>query len=642
MEDIGDGSIGRCPDGNDSDQNADDFTFSASISPGASNVCSPPGGVCGDPATFIYDAQGAGSTSALQGNAISIEGIVVGDFQDGAAGSDGDLDGFYFQEEDIDADADPNTSNGIFVSDGQVPPVDVHIGDRVRVSGTVAELSGLTQITSLTAIQVCTAGEPLPSAGEVALPVSDVSDFEKYEGMRVSFPALVIAEYFNFDRFGEVVLAPDRLYQPTAIFDPGTTDAADLMALNALSQITLDDGRAVQNPDPARHPNGGNFDLNNLFRCGDTLEGVTGVLDYRFSSYRIQPTQGATHSATTPRPSQPADVGDTLKVASFNILNYFNGDGLGGGFPTSRGADTLDEFNRQLDKIIAALVGMDADVIGVVEIENDGYEATSAIQDLVNGLNDATAPDTYAFLDPGVSAIGTDEIAVGLLYKPSSVTLLGSSAILDSSVDPDFIDTKNRPSLAQSFTEVASGEAFTAVVNHFKSKGSACDDVGDPDTGDGSGNCNLTRTKAAQALVDWLASDPTASGDPDFLVIGDLNAYDKEDPIDVFIAAGYTDLVGAYQGEFAYSYLFDGQLGYLDYALSGSSLTDQVTGVTEWHINADEPDLIDYDTSFKLPNQQAIYAPDAYRSSDHDPVIIGLSLQTTPPEVILINGFESE
>jgi hypothetical protein len=166
--------------------------------------------------------------------------------------------------------------------------------------------------------------------------------------------------------------------------------------------------------------------------------------------------------------------------------------------------------------------------------------------------------------------------------------------------------------------------------------------VGDPDTGDGSGNCNLTRTKAAQALVDWLASDPTASGDPDFLVIGDLNAYDKEDPIDVFIAAGYTDLVGAYQGEFAYSYLFDGQLGYLDYALSGSSLTDQVTGVTEWHINADEPDLIDYDTSFKLPNQQAIYAPDAYRSSDHDPVIIGLSLQTTPPEVILINGFESE
>ena len=71
------------------------------------------------------------------------------------------------------------------------------------------------------------------------------------------------------------------------------------------------------------------------------------------------------------------------------------------------------------------------------------------------------------------------------------------------------------------------------AVNHLKSKGSPCDDVGDPDPGDGAGNCNLTRTGAAEALVDWLAGDPTGSGDPDFLIIGDLNSYDKEDPIDV-------------------------------------------------------------------------------------------------------------
>jgi Ca2+-binding RTX toxin-like protein len=162
--------------------------------------------------------------------------------------------------------------------------------------------------------------------------------------------------------------------------------------------------------------------------------------------------------------------------------------------------------------------------------------------------------------------------------------------------------------------------------------------VGDPDTGNGAGNCNLTRKAAAEALVDWLATDPTGSGDADFLIIGDLNSYDKEDPIDV-IKAGpddtpgtgddYTDMVFHFQGEGAYSYVFDGQLGYLDHALAPSGLLAQVTGVTIWHINADEPSLIDYDTTFKGPNQEAIYAPDAYRSSDHDAVIVGLDL--TPP-----------
>jgi hypothetical protein len=172
-------------------------------------------------------------------------------------------------------------------------------------------------------------------------------------------------------------------------------------------------------------------------------------------------------------------------------------------------------------------------------------------------------------------------------------------------------------------------------VNHLKSKGSDCNAIGDPDLGDGAGNCNLTRKAAAEALVDWLAGDPTGSGDPDFLIIGDLNSYEKEDPIDAILAGSddvlgtgddYTDLIFHYQGEDAYSYVFDGQLGYLDHALANQDLLDEVTGTTVWHINADEPDLIDYDTSFKLPAQDAIYAPDAYRSSDHDPVIAGLAV----------------
>ena len=241
-----------------------------------------------------------------------------------------------------------------------------------------------------------------------------------------------------------------------------------------LDKITLDDGRSIQNPDPAIHPNGNVFDLTNLFRGGDTVANVTGVMDYSFGLYRIQPTQGADYVSVNPRTAEPEIVGGNFRVASFNVLNYFNGDGLGGGFPTSRGANNLAEFTRQRDKIIAAMVAIDADVFGLMEIENDGYGSNSAIQDLVNGLNDATAPGTYAFVDPGVPVIGTDEIAVGFIYKTTRVAPLGSSAILDTSVDARFDDTLNRPSLAQTFVDVSTGGVLKMAVNHLKSKGSDC------------------------------------------------------------------------------------------------------------------------------------------------------------------------
>jgi hypothetical protein len=274
---------------------------------------------------------------------------------------------------------------------------------------------------------------------------------------------------------------------------------------------------------------------------------------------------------------------------------------------------------------------MNADVIGLLEIENNIYD--DALQNLVEGLNDVLGAGTYDYIHTGT--IGGDAIKVALIYKPASVSLVGDYAILDSSVDPRFIDTKNRPVLAQTFRDNRSGGVFTVAVNHLKSKGSACDDVGDPDLGDGAGNCNFTRTQAARALVDWLATDPTDSRDSDFLIIGDLNSYDKEDPIDAIesgpddipgTADDYTDLVFQFQGENAYSYVFDGQIGYLDYGLASANLASHVSGVADWHVNADEPDLIDYDMTFKAPAQDALYAPDPYRYSDHDPVIMGLNV----------------
>lgn len=543
----------------------------------------------------IGSVQGSGTATPVAGQTVRIEGVVVGDFQ--AAGA---LGGYFLQDA---GDGDSATSDGIFVLSSE----EVEVGDTVHVVGTAGENFGLTRIAAIDAA-VCPDGLQLPAATELELPAQPAT-YESLEGMYVTMPqTLTILEYFDFDRFGEIVLGTDRQYQPTATFDPGSPEAIALAAANAANRITVDDGRSVQNPDPAIHPNGEEFTLENTFRGGDLVTDVTGVLDFAFSKWRIQPTEGADYEAVNLRPDVP-EVGGNFTVASFNVLNYFTTLG-------SRGAITQEEFDRQEAKIVAALAEIEADVFGLIEIENNG---DTAVGTLVQALNDVVGPDTYDFISTGV--LGTDVITTALIYKPSAVTPVGEHAVLDSSVDPRFNDDANRPALAQTFADVETGEEVTVVVNHLKSKGSAC--AGDPDLGDGQGNCNLTRTAAAQAMVDWLATGPTGAEPGRELIIGDLNSYDKEDPIDVFVEAGYTDLLLQEQGEDAYSYVFDGQLGYLDYALAGPALLPKVTGAADWAINADEPDLLDYTMQFKQPAQDALWAPDPYRSSDHDPVIVG-------------------
>ena len=625
------GGASRIPDGTDTDTAADwvrnDFDLAgipgftgtlvageAVNTPGAANTTTlppPPPPTCDDPATGISAVQGSGAASPLVGQSVQIEGVVVGDFQTGG------FQGYYLQD---DGDADPATSDGVFVF--APGGLDVAVGDIVHVAGVVSEFFGMTEVTASAAV-LCSTGAALPAPVEVTLPLASPTALEPYEGMRATLPQdLALLEFFDFDRFGEIVLGSARQYQPTAVYQPGSPEAVALAAANALDRITLDDGRSTQNPDPARHPNGDPFTLDNRFRGGDLVTGATGVIDWRFDTWRLQPTAGAAYTSTNPRTAPPA-VGGSLKVASFNVLNYFT-------TLNSRGANTAEELVRQQAKIVAAISALDADIVGLMEIENNG----TAVATLVDALNAATAPGTYAYVDTGI--VGTDEIFQAVIYRPATVSPKGAPAYLTSAVDSRFLDDKNRPALAQTFTETATGADLTVVVNHLKSKGSACDDVGDPIDPNGQGNCNGVRTAAAEALVDWLATDPTHSGSAKALVIGDLNSYDKEDPVRAIVAGGYTDLVAKYGGEYAYSYLFDGQLGYLDHALASPGLTGQVTGTAHWHANADEADLIDYDMTFKLPAQAAIYAPDAYRASDHDAVLVGLSLtppDTTPPTI---------
>ncbi|WP_144719832.1 ExeM/NucH family extracellular endonuclease [Agrococcus jejuensis] len=558
--------------------------------------------------TLISAVQGAGDASPIVGSAVEVQGIVVA--------VQPDLLGFVVQEELADQDADALTSEAVFVYDVDAA-ADVAVGDAVRVGGEVAEEAGLTRL-EITGIGGCAEAQTLPPTTEVSLPLQSP---ESLESMLVTVPqTLSVIETFEYARFGTIVLGTDRQFQPTALFAPGSAEAVALAASNSANRLILDDASILQNPVTPLHPNGQPTTLDNLFRGGDTVANVTGTLDWRITEagdadWRIQPTEGADYTAANPRPEVP-DVGGSLQVASFNVLNYFTTLG-------SRGANSAAEFDRQEAKIVAAILELDADIVGLIEIENNG----TAVQTLVDALNEAAGSEVYTPIITGL--LGTDAITQAFIYKADVVTPQGAFAALDGDIDPRFDTDRNRPALTQTFAQNVDGALLTVSVNHFKSKGSACS--GEPIDANGQGECNPTRTLAAEALADWLATDPTGADTDDVLVIGDLNSYDHEDPIVALESAGFVDLEERFQGEEAYSYVFDGQLGYLDYAMATDSLVDSITGAQAWNANSDEVPILDYNLEFKSPAQVALFAPDAYRASDHDAVLVGLTLD--PPTV---------
>lgn len=600
--------------------------------------------VCNASYTPIYSIQGSGETAAIFGT-VTTQGVIVGDYE----GPSPTLRGFYMQ--DLFGDGDDTTSDGIFVFNGNND--NVALGDVVSVTGNISEFQGQTQITA-TSIVHCGTGSVDPV--DVTLPFPTLDFAERYEGMLVRLPqTLYVTEHFQLGRFGQVVVSVNgRLQQPTNIYVPGV-DADNLQDLNNRSRIIIDDALQDQNPDPILFGRNGNqLSASNTLRGGDTATNIVGVMTYTWSgnsasgnAYRVRPINAlngyVNFVEANPRPTSAPDVGGSLKVVGMNLLNFFNTfDGLpdnvdnctfgvGGDPADCRGADTASEFERQVDKTISAILEMDADVIGVNEIENDGYGPDSSLQYLVDQLNAATEPGLYTFIDVDantgqVNAMGTDAIKVGLIYKTTSVIPVGQTAALNTVAFVNGGDSapRGRPALAQAFEQYSNGARFIVSVNHFKSKGSACDT---PDIGDGQGNCNQVRVNAAIELMNWLASDPTGTGDPDVLLVGDYNSYAMEDPIITMENAGFTHLIKTLLGQDAYSYVFDGQWGYLDHALASASLTPQVSGVAEYHINADEPNVLDYNFDFKSPGQIiSLYNNDEFRISDHDPILVGLEL----------------
>jgi predicted extracellular nuclease len=558
--------------------------------------------------------------------------------------------GFFMQ--DLVGDGNPATSDGIFAFTSSAPAVSV--GQMVQVTGTVQEFNvgaatnadtaahTVTELGSISNVTVTGSGYSIAPV-QLSFPLATQNAMEQYEGMLVTISGpLTVQQNYFLGRFGELTLgAGGRLWTPTNTFRPGA-QAQALDADNIRRTILLDDGSTLQNPNPTPY-----LAADNTVRAGDTVASVTGVVDYGLTTsantdpgaYKIHPTQPVTFTRANPRTTMADDVGGNIRVGSANVENFFTtlNDGTNKCPPSNtaddcRGANNAAEFTRQRTKVVEELVGLNADAVALMELQNNG---ATAIQSLVDALNARLGATVYARVPFAATGGGTDAIQVGMIYKPSRLSLVGA-ALSDTAA------INNRAPMAQTFAAL-NGEKFTLVANHLKSKG--CSDFaagpGDADSGDGQGCFNARRVQQVDELRAFVAQVQSSSGVADTLLVGDFNAYAKEDPIADLTGNGFVDQIGRFldvpgANSYGYSYVFNGSSGRLDHAIANNTLSPKVTGVTEWHINADEPLVIDYNQEFKQPACATCgpdyYTPTPYRASDHDPIVLGLNL------VHVING----
>ncbi|WP_406246287.1 ExeM/NucH family extracellular endonuclease [Microbacterium sp. M] len=623
----------------DTDDNSVDFTLSATITPQNSGATEPeePEEPEEPTAVSIAEVQGQGDVSPLNGRNVTVEGVVTGDYRTGG------YKGVSIQTQGSGGDADttPGVSDGVFVFLNALAPT-LAIGDLVSVTGTVSEYYGQTQINpaAVSDVAVVTAGAGLPALTPLADTVTG-ADREAYENMLVApTGSYLVASSHQLYNYGTLWLNPGELnVKSTETTRPG--DAANAIAAeNRAERILLDDGWSSQvtsNAHPGEQPY---FTADTVVRNGDAVEFADAghVLQYGFDDWRLQsvvPIDDASDAAykagftaQNPRTDAAPEVGGDVQVGAFNVYNYFTT--LSSENPDARGAETAEEFAVQKSKIVTAINALGADVVSLMEIENSihfGKPADSALADLVDGLNADAGSEVWAYVPTPAALLETDTdvITNAIIYKKDAVTPVGDSATI---VDETVWDNAREP-IAQTFD--ADGKLVSVVANHFKSKSPPSGGGAEP--ADGQGFFNADRVAQAQSLLAFTETLAQTSGSDDILLLGDFNAYGQEDPIDVFAQAGWTDLVPA-KATGQYTYTFDGELGSLDHAIASPSLTQSVTGTGVWGINS--PEWSDRGYAFG-----AAESGTPFRSSDHDPVIVGISSEIPPVsiDIVTINDF---
>lgn len=668
----GTGVVGSLERTGDAGDNSADFVFTDEVTPANSEGGEPepepseptePGEVIP-----IAEIQGTGDTSPLVGDTVTTQGVVTAVYPTGG------FNGLYLQTAGTGGGEDPTpgASDAVFVFSAAAA-ADLSAGDLVEVTGVVSEFNGLTELTPA-AGGWTVLDEPATVEPTVTAWPATAAGREALEGMLLAPQGeFTVTDNYDTNYYGTVGLAAgdSPLVQPTTAGRPGSAEYDAQVADNAARAVLLDDGSSTNynstanKSKPLPYLTGGE-----PLRVG---AGVTFtrpvVLDYRFDAWGFQPTsqltpdvadavQPATFENT--REDAPAEVGGDLEVATFNVLNYFSttGDELTGctyytdrdGDPVTvsggcdaRGAAEEEDLQRQQTKIVAAISALGADVVALLEIENTaalGGPRDQALSDLVDALNAAEGAGTWAYAaSPAEVPDAEDVIRNAFIYRTATAEPVGDSTIL---VGDEAFQNARQP-LAQTFQPAGgaagAGDDVVVIANHFKSKGSAGPWPGDADQGDGQGASNESRTRQATSLVTFAEEQATAAGTDKVLLVGDFNAYEQEDPIAVLTDAGYTDL-GPTTGD--YSYNFDGMVGSLDHVLASPAAADVVAGTDIWNINAYEPVANEY--SRYNYNATILYDETPFRSSDHDPVLVGLDLAGAEPgsaelDLVAINDF---
>ncbi|MGR6089861.1 ExeM/NucH family extracellular endonuclease [Brevibacterium sp. CSND-B09] len=612
--------------------------------------------------TPIADIQGTGDASPIQGKTVTTCGVVT------AAYPEGGLNGYYIQTPGTGgADrADGAASDGIFVYSPDTV-ADISIDDHVEVTGTVSENYGQTQI-SVSASGLKTVDEPAEAVKPVedAFPAGDEKR-ESLEGMLLQpSESLTVADNYNTNTYGEVVLATGEgtLDQPTDVHRPGTPEAKALEAENLDREVVLDDGATVNFLKADKDIPLPYLSKEDPVRVGAQANFTSPVvLGFDHEKWRFQPTTRLTGdnaeavqptTFTDTRTEAPEAVGGQVSLASFNVLNYFTttGDQLSGcqyyddregnhitvrGGCDARGAANAESLKRQETKIVTAINKLDASVVSLMEIENSaafGKDRDDALATLVKRLNEAAGTEKWDFVDsPAAVPSDEDVIRTALIYQPAEVAPQNESTILD---DQDAFSNAREP-LSQAFApkddsgEVEKDKTFVTISNHFKSKGSGSG-PGNEDSGDGQGASNADRVKQAESLVGFAGDQQEAANSDLVYLLGDFNSYTQEDPMQVFYEAGYKDIAAEKTDES--TYVFGSRTGSLDHVLAldasdeahgaGTDATafDSVTGADVWNINSVESLALEY-SRFNY-NVSDLFAPDQFRASDHDPVVVGL------------------
>ncbi|MFS6528440.1 ExeM/NucH family extracellular endonuclease [Microbacterium aurugineum] len=624
----------------DTDDNSADFTLSATITPQGSGGTDPGTDPGEDPiAATIAEVQGTTDVSPLNGQTVEVEGVVTADYRTGG------YKGIVIQTQGSGGatDATPGASDGVFVFLNALSPT-LEIGDLVSVTGAVSEYFGQTQITPAAAgdVAVLTAGVGVPAVTPLPDSVRG-ADREQYENMYVAPEGSYrLASSHQLYNYGTLWLnaGEDLAVKSTETTRPGD-EATAIAAANRANRILLDDGWSIQVTNSGHPGEQPYFTKDTVVRNGDVVDFSDSgyVLQWGFDDWRLQPVVPIDDSssadlkvgfeATNPRTASAPEVGGDVQVASFNVYNYFTT--LKSENSNARGAANAAQFAIQKSKIVAAINGLDAEIVSLMEIENSvklGKPIDSALEDLVDGLNDDAGAEVWDYVptpDALNDAATTDYITNAIIYKKDAVTTVGDSA----TVTDESVWGNAREPIAQAFD--IDGRVVTVVANHLKSKSPPQGAGAEP--ADGQGFFNADRVAQANAILAFTEDLEETTGSSDMLLIGDFNAYSEEDPIDVFTSKGWSDLV-ADKASGQYTYTFDGELGSLDHVIASPSLASSITGAGVWGINS--PEWSDRGYAFGATEEGT-----PYRSSDHDPIIVGVSAEIPPVsiDVVTVNDF---